>query len=588
MNSIDTDMNISPVFGTSGNDVLTGTGRSEVISGAGGDDIITALSGDDEVFGGTGNDILMGNAGNDIMYGNGKPAYVQMDQIVSAEQTTATVTFIDEGAGFRNALGVYEIGKDGSISNVQILFANASKVGSGGDLVPGKTQVTFDVNEGAQLGFFVVSNGYNKGSLNQKVLSAETGHFELRNLSGQQGNIADKAVELWYVAEDGKQVHVQSQYGYSIFHSIGDASNNFAPNPDQYSHIVARANTVAGQLMLGFEDLWGGGDKDYDDCVITVELGKRNIEAMLPEKAPSSVIVPDDDIIYGGDGDDTMYGVAGDDKLYGGNGNDMIQGNSGDDYAEGNAGNDVIQGNSGADTLSGGDGNDVIEGNSDNDTLYGDGGDDRLSGGSGDDALSGGSNNDILNGDSGNDFLDGGSGDDTLNGGSGDDWMQGDSGNDKLDGNSGNDVMLGGSGQDELLGGSGNDWMEGGDHNDRLVAGSGEDTLLGGSGDDYLSGGANDDYLQGGEGKDKLLGGAGSDTFAFVMEGAGPGMDTIFDFEAQDILLFAGWAEKDLEALSDHIGQDGANAVIDMGAGNMLVIRDFDADLLTADNFMFA
>jgi hypothetical protein len=33
------------------------------------------------------------------------------------------------------------------MQNVQILFPNASKVGSGGDLVPGENSVTFDINE---------------------------------------------------------------------------------------------------------------------------------------------------------------------------------------------------------------------------------------------------------------------------------------------------------------------------------------------------------------------------------------------------------------------------------------------------------
>lgn len=165
--TVDTDMNISPVIGTGGEDTLTGTGRSEVLSGAGGDDVIYALSGNDEVFGGSGNDLLFGQGGNDTIYGNGSPSFVDMSELTITHETTATVTFMDEGAGFRNALGVYEINEDGSFSNVQILFANASKQGSGGDLIAGKSQVTFDISAGAQLGFFVVSNGFGKGPLNR-------------------------------------------------------------------------------------------------------------------------------------------------------------------------------------------------------------------------------------------------------------------------------------------------------------------------------------------------------------------------------------------------------------------------------------
>ena len=143
--SVDTGMNISPVLGTNEPDDLRGTGRSEVLSGAGGDDRIQALSGDDEVFGGTGDDTLFGQGGNDTLYGNGKPAYVDLTNLVMTESVTAKVTFVDEGAGFRNALGAYEIGPDGSISNVRILFPNSSKQGSGGDLIPGVSSTEFEI-----------------------------------------------------------------------------------------------------------------------------------------------------------------------------------------------------------------------------------------------------------------------------------------------------------------------------------------------------------------------------------------------------------------------------------------------------------
>ena len=199
--TVDTDMNISPILGTNYDDTLTGTGRSEVLSGAGGDDIIYALSGDDEVFGGTGNDTLYGQGGNDTLYGNGKPAYVDMANMILTNTTTATVTFMDEGAGYRNSLGVYEIAEDGAIHNTQILFANASKDGSGGNLVPGESAVQFEVSAGAQLGFFVVSNGYNKGSSNRAALEAADGGYEFRTPDGNAGSINDNAVELWHIDE---------------------------------------------------------------------------------------------------------------------------------------------------------------------------------------------------------------------------------------------------------------------------------------------------------------------------------------------------------------------------------------------------
>ncbi len=622
--SVDTSMNISSILGTNSADNLTGTGRSEVISGAGGNDIIQALSGDDEVFGGAGNDKLYGQAGNDIIYGNGKPAYVDMSNMKMVSATTATVTFVDEGAGFMNALGVYEIGRDGSISNVNVLFANASKTGSGGDLVAGKTSVTFAISEGAQLGFFVSPNAFGQGSLNQSLLSGKTGHFELRDGKGGKASIGDAELNLWHVNDTtGVATLIKSQYGASTFHSIATDENKYLPNADRYSHVVARADTLTGKLLIGFEDLWGGGDKDYDDAIILVEIGRTNTQALVPQSSAPKLPVSDDDVIYGGDGDDTIYGVGGNDIIDGGIGNDTLNGNSGDDKLSGNDGNDVMKGDSGNDSLSGGRGNDKLNGNSgddslsgddgndvligdsgsdklwggsgddrleggaDDDTLYGDAGKDQLFGGSGNDTLWGGSDDDILTGDAGNDTLIGGSGNDTLNGNSGDDDLSGETGNDILDGHAGDDVLFGGEGQDQLTGGTGNDYLDGGAHNDRLNGGSGDDVLLGGSGNDYLSGGEGLDLLAGGVGSDSLLGGAGADVFCFDAKD-GAGSDRVSDFALEDSILLGGFGFADFDSVLKACSQTEADILISLGDSSSLTISNFDINSLTEDHFLYA
>lgn len=616
-------MNISPVLGTNLADNMRGTGRSEVLSGAGGDDVIQALSGNDEVFGGTGNDTLYGQGGNDTMYGNGKPKYIDMGDFKISQSTQATVTFLDEGAGFRNALGVYEIGEDGSFSNVQILFPNASKVGSGGELIPGESNVQFDVSEGAQLGFFVVSNGYGKGYLNRAALSAETGHFELRNADGDIGSTSDRSVELFHLDTNGAETAIRSQYGYSLFHSIGTTDNDYKPNPDEFGHVVGRANTVSGEVLIGFEDLYGGGDKDFDDTVISVQLGQQNVLGMLPQSSGNGGVLPDDDIIYGGDGDDTLYGISGDDMLSGGDGNDELNGNSGEDILYGNDGNDVLNGNSGHDNLSGGNGNDELNGNSGddelngndgedelngnsgNDQLYGGNGNDRLNGGSGDDALNGGNGSDILIGGSGVDTMDGGSGNDTLSAGSGDDILFGGSGNDTLNGNSGNDVLNGGSGadtlnghsgddelnggsgQDRLVGGGGADTLNGGENNDRLYGGSGNDTINGDEGNDYINAGSGNDDIQGGTGNDKMIGGGGSDNFIFTKSEDSLGTDWVYDFGLDDTLTFSGFEIAGFDALMDLAIQDGNNVSIEYGDDECLNLKDCQLDSLQSDMMIF-
>ena len=621
--TVDTDMNISPVLGTNADDILTGTGRSEVLSGAGGEDVISALSGNDEAFGGTGNDIIYGQGGDDIIYGNGKPHYADLSSYTVAETTTATVTFIDEGAGFRNALGVYRIAKDGTMTNVDILFANASKVGSGGDLVPGESAVTVDMNAGDQLGFFVVSNGYGKGVDNRNALDSETGTYELRNATGDAGKVTDPSVELWFIdAETGSEYKVKSQYGYDLYHSTGAAENDYAPNPDNYNHVVGRVDTVNGMMMLGFEDLRGGGDNDYDDTVITVEIGTQNARALIPEST-SSGVKPDDDELYGGDGNDTIFGVGGDDLLAGGNGNDTLNGNSGNDRLYGNAGADELNGQSGddelyggasadilaggsgndtldggdgadtlgggsgADTLSGGYGNDILRGNSGDDMLEGGRGNDVLEGGSGSDNLSGGSNDDQLAGGSGDDLLDGGSGNDVLSGNSGNDVLAGGSGNDTLDGHSGDDTLTGGSGGDRLVGGGGNDTLNGGEHNDKLYGGSGVDAISGGSGNDYINGGSGDDTISGGQGSDKLIGGAGVDAFVFDIADADGSSDRIGDFSNDDLLVLSGFALESFADVGAAMTDTAKGAQLQLAANDYLLFNGVSSSDFTADQFEF-
>lgn len=199
---------------------------------------------------------------------------------------------------------------------------------------------------------------------------------------------------------------------------------------------------------------------------------------------------------------------------------------------------------------------------------------DSLRAGAGDDWVAGGGGHDRLLGEDGNDRLIGGPGSDTLEGGLGADTLQGGQGNDRLSGQRGNDVLRGEGGHDDLSGGRGNDWLRGGQGMDLLSGNDGNDWLLGEVGNDTLRGGAGNDSLQGGRGRDILNGGAGADTFIFAK---GDGSDTIQGFQhGSDRLLIARDLLDDNAAafIRDHMTQTGSGVVIDLGAGDRLVIRE--------------
>jgi Ca2+-binding RTX toxin-like protein len=92
-------------------------------------------------------------------------------------------------------------------------------------------------------------------------------------------------------------------------------------------------------------------------------------------------------IIFGGQGNDVIYGSNGSNELHGGDGDDVLFGGNGADLLFGDAGNDILLGGNGADALFGGLGNDF---------LYGENGADQLDGGDGEDWLFGGNGADLL------------------------------------------------------------------------------------------------------------------------------------------------------------------------------------------------
>lgn len=54
-----------------------------------------------------------------------------------------------------------------------------------------------------------------------------------------------------------------------------------ANNPDGLQH--AMSYFYKDYLVIGFEDLWGGGDKDYNDTVFAIDFGQQNVGVSVPE-----------------------------------------------------------------------------------------------------------------------------------------------------------------------------------------------------------------------------------------------------------------------------------------------------------------
>jgi Ca2+-binding RTX toxin-like protein len=75
--------------------------------------------------------------------------------------------------------------------------------------------------------------------------------------------------------------------------------------------------------------------------------------------------------VFGGQGNDLLYGNLGSDTLCSGAGNDFLSGNQSSDLLSGCEGNDTIFGGAGSDTLIGCFGSDILIGGLENDSLVG-------------------------------------------------------------------------------------------------------------------------------------------------------------------------------------------------------------------------
>jgi Ca2+-binding RTX toxin-like protein len=263
--------------------------------------------------------------------------------------------------------------------------------------------------------------------------------------------------------------------------------------------------------------------------------------------------------------DDEITGTPGDDVLCGGDGNDTINGLGGDDILFGGAGEDTLSGRAGNDVLFGGDNADQIDGGADHDVIHAGAGDDAGSGG-----VAGGAGNDLIFGDAGDDFIVGGSLDTCTDplppGASDDDTIHGGAGSDTIGGCAGDDTILGEAGSDgSLTGNDGNDSIDGGPGDEvtpgnqsAIDGGAGQDSLHGGPGDDFIAGGDGHDEIFGEQGSDKLRGEGGPDILVGDDASGQPRQDVLTGGAGGDTLL-ARDGKRDLV----HGGPGSDNARVD-------------------------
>ncbi len=438
---------------------------------------------------------------------------VSPDSLTLAHDHDVSVTFVSEGAGYHNSLGWYTIDQEtGEIGNAQFVYGDAT------DSViekAGAETVTLTPPEGGfegqTLGFFLVPNGHNKNKSQDfwdDASKNEGGTLSFVDENGDPATTATKTPRLVFTDESGEVHEVASQGG--IYHSAAAGEDSLGLNPDNLQHAISGVQPDGENLMVGFEDLKGGGDSDYNDLVFTVNVGAENAREMVPTTvAPKLDVDAGNSGVLTGASVEISEGMKPGDELH-------INGVKVDDAGrvgdtgltltreEGESGNTVLRlsGEADADTYTDLLARVTLKSSSDmpetgeraitfsvedasgktaSETatvIVSDGTEDSAAPDGDPEIVRGAARvlaepetpqDDGVTGTDGNDVLRGTDDGDTLSGGDGDDRVYGEKGDDRVEGGAGNDTLMGGDGDDVLDGGAGKDSVEGGKGDDTGV-----------------------------------------------------------------------------------------------------------------------
>ena len=327
------------LVGNDGANAITGGAGNDRLAGRAGADTLDGGDGGDTLSGGAGNDTVLGGAGNDALYGfdesavprsladtgvfpeiaklvaigdlpspgDGALGIVADDTSLGGFDVIAKLTYVGGIAGYANTVGVYTVAADDTIGPVSVAFQDAQAL-SPGDManvaVPGS---------GSDFGLFLIVHGARLNS-GYQGLDFETGTLSfVHDLDGageRAAKITDSGTDLSLVFEDGE---TQTVLQGPVVHST-ERGGATVLNADNTVHVAAGRLSAGNEttLRVGFEDLPGGGDSDFNDVIVDVEI--------LPDMAPAT------DTLGGGAGNDTLTGgLGGDVFVFGaGGGTDRI------------------------------------------------------------------------------------------------------------------------------------------------------------------------------------------------------------------------------------------------------------------------
>lgn len=188
---------------------------------------------------------------------------VNEHNLVILDEADVWVTFVSEGAGYRNVLAFYTYDRDfppqspEDVTECTVIFPNASFAGSGGGLYSGDKVKIGTFPENTVVGWVLLRNGW-------------------------------------------RQTSQQVEEGLGLVYS--NLEINPEPNDDDKQHCVLLYDEDRELFVIGFEDLIRpGGDNDFNDAVFYATANPiENVEMENVQPAYPDPVDTDGDGIYDG------------------------------------------------------------------------------------------------------------------------------------------------------------------------------------------------------------------------------------------------------------------------------------------------
>ena len=169
-------------------------------------------------------------------------------KLTLSTKSDVRVYFAYEGAGYRNTLGFNTTGTGVSSGDPEIIFPNVS----------------------SSLGYGGSGNGVRTAS--DPLLAGD-----FVNLGSFKGGTK---LDFFLIADGANG-------GKTVFSTTESA------NPDRINHVASFSPSYWGvanspYLFISYEDLLGGGDKDFNDVVFALDIGAANVAALLATPEPAT------------------------------------------------------------------------------------------------------------------------------------------------------------------------------------------------------------------------------------------------------------------------------------------------------------